>query len=62
MHFSATLRKVTNVQNAHIYLKINKANSPAIPFIEVSRRFAASAATPANYYTRFNPPRSLHTS
>ena len=48
------------MQDAHSHLDIGKAISPAILFGVAARRFAASALTPANYYTPCNPPFTLH--
>ena len=49
------------MQDAYTHLEIDKVTSLAIPFGEAARRFAASALTPANYYTPCNPPRLLYT-
>lgn len=50
------------MQDAYTHLEIDKVSSPAILFGVAARRFAASALTPATYYTPYNPPRLLYTS
>ncbi len=44
------------MQDAYTPLEIDKAISPAILFGVAARRFAASALTPANYYTPYTLP------
>jgi hypothetical protein len=54
--FFRDLTKVTTMQNAHINSYSDKAISSSIPFSEAASCFAASAPTPAKYYTHFTLP------